>query len=172
MRVFAPDEANTPLIYAARCAKCSDDGHKAINEEALRLGLKVTDPSRTVAGERLSNEQFHRYRATAGQLTAKGLTDLMATQAWRSMDDGKQRKAFDDMKADSRKAARETRACGSDEEGAAQEEHPGCFARSCHPVVAVQRDARSPARFCVGALNHVSIERPLWVESGRYATPL
>ena len=32
----------------------------------------------------------------------------MATQAWRSMDDGKRRKAFDDMKADSRKAARET----------------------------------------------------------------
>jgi len=32
----------------------------------------------------------------------------MATQAWRSMDDEKQRKAFDDMKADSRKAARET----------------------------------------------------------------
>ena len=59
-------------------------------------------------GERLTNEQFHRYRATAGQLTAKGLADLMATQAWRSMDDEKQRKAFDDMKADSRKAARET----------------------------------------------------------------
>jgi len=32
------------------------------------------------------------------------------------------------------------------------------------PVVGVQRDARSPARFCVGALNHVSIERPLWVD--------
>ena len=80
--------------------------NKAINKEALRLGLKVTDPSRTVAGERLTKEQFHRYRATAGQLTAKGLVDLMATQAWRSMDDEKQRKAFD-MKADSRKAARD-----------------------------------------------------------------
>ena len=42
------------------------------------------------------------------ELTAKGLADLMATQAWRSMVDGNRRKAFDDMKADSRKAARET----------------------------------------------------------------
>ncbi len=79
-----------------------------INAEALRLGLKVTDLSRTVGGQRLTDEQFHRYRATTGQLTAHGFEQLLATPAWRELGDEKRRKAFDDLKTESRKTAWET----------------------------------------------------------------
>ena len=78
--------------------------HKLVNEEALRLGLKVTVPSRDVAGKRLSDEQYHAYREQAGQLTANDFAAYLLANRWASDDD--KRRAFDKIKATSRKAAR------------------------------------------------------------------
>jgi hypothetical protein len=64
----------------------------------------------------------------------------MATQAWRSTDDGKRRKAFDDMKADSRKAARETLGLVAAMKKASRKQSPLVV-----PPLAVTRSSHRPA---------------------------
>nr|ART39565.1 J437 [uncultured bacterium] len=80
--------------------------HEPINEEAMRLGLKVTHPSRTAGGQRLSDEQFHAYKQLAGGLTASAFNQLIASPQWRTLTPDQQRKAYDKIKRESRKAAR------------------------------------------------------------------
>ena len=81
--------------------------HEPINEEAMRLGLKVTHPSRTVKGQRLTDEQFHAYKQLAGGLTASGFNQLIASPEWKRLSEDEQRKAYETIKREAREAARE-----------------------------------------------------------------
>lgn len=81
--------------------------HEGENNEALRLGLKVSDPSRIVAGRRLSDGEFHAYRMQAGTMMRDGLGQAMASPSWKGLSDDQRRKAFDKIKRDARKIARE-----------------------------------------------------------------
>lgn len=96
---LGPDIASPFPISAPR--------HEPINEEAQRLGLKVTHPSRTVKGQRLTDDQFHAYKQLAGGLLASGFNQLIASPGWQGMTPDQQRKAYDKLKDASRKAARD-----------------------------------------------------------------
>lgn len=77
-----------------------------VNAEALRLGLKVTDPSRAVGGKRLGDAEYHRYRSAAGSILRANFSHLIASAQWQSMRDADKRAAFDKLKRDARSAAR------------------------------------------------------------------
>lgn len=84
----------------------STERQEAINREALRLNLKLSEPSRMVGGKRLGDEQFHQYRMLAGQMTARTFGELIASPEYRAMTSRQQQDAFDDLKTDAREAAR------------------------------------------------------------------
>lgn len=90
----------------------STQRNEAINQEALRLNLKVSDPSRTVAKRRLSDEEYHAYRLKAGEFLTQRFAEIVASPEWRQMTDDEKRKEFErpisGIKALARKDARES----------------------------------------------------------------
>lgn len=77
-----------------------------VNAEALRLNLRVSDPSRIVGGKRLSDAEFHQYRMQSAQLTRLRLAALMTSPDWQAMNDDQRVKAFEKIKRDARAEVR------------------------------------------------------------------
>lgn len=90
---------------------------EAINREALAIGATVSDPSRTVAGRRLDDAEFHEYRALAGQLVREDFARAIANPEWRGLSIQQRRKAFDEIKREGRKTAREMLGIATGDEG-------------------------------------------------------
>jgi hypothetical protein len=88
-----------------------------VNQEALRLDLKVSEPSRVVAGRRLSDEEFHAYRLKAGEFLRGEFSQLVSSPEWQALDDEQKRKRFDQLKREMRKEAREALGLAVGEEG-------------------------------------------------------
>ncbi len=77
-----------------------------VTAEALALGLRLGDPSRTVGGSRLSDGDFHLYRQMAGQLTYTGMANAMSRAEWQGLSKEQRFKAATEIKNDARKQAR------------------------------------------------------------------
>lgn len=81
--------------------------NEPINQEALRLGLKVTEPSRKVGARRLSDDEFHAYKVRAGEIITSEFSKLVSSPEWQRLSDQQKAKRFEDLKKYGRQAARE-----------------------------------------------------------------
>lgn len=77
-----------------------------VNRELMQLGYAPGYPSKKVGGRELSPEEYDRYQAAAGQSAHTEMGNLVASQAWRSMDDAAKVKAAQKVVREARANAR------------------------------------------------------------------
>lgn len=77
-----------------------------VSEEMLSIGARFGDPSRKIGDRKLTDEEFHRYRALAGQGTYSALVQAIAGPEWATMSAEDREAASDKIKRTARKEAR------------------------------------------------------------------
>ena len=74
--------------------------------EALRVGAKISPPLRTIAGEKMSAENYDRYQEVTGELARKWVGELIASPSYREMGRGDQAEEIGKAMKDARRIAR------------------------------------------------------------------
>lgn len=77
-----------------------------VNRELAKAGVSVGLPQRRVGGVELSPEQYDRYHALSGQRAYSGISQLIRSERWRSLDDEGKQKAVSKVVDAARKSAR------------------------------------------------------------------
>lgn len=77
-----------------------------VNQELAKAGVSVGLPQRRVGGVELSPEEYDRYHAVSGQRAYSGISQLVRSERWRSLDDEGKQKAVGKIVDAARKSAR------------------------------------------------------------------
>jgi len=78
-----------------------------LNNELLRLGVNIGDPSRIVGGVRLNDEQYRAYRNRSGQLMRNTLLPYVRSPEWRQLEPQDKEEVVDQVKRESRQQVRQ-----------------------------------------------------------------
>lgn len=77
-----------------------------VNQELLKAGVSVGLPQRRVGGVELSAQDYDRYQALSGQRAYSGVSQLVRSEGWKSLDDEGKQKAVSKIVDAARKSAR------------------------------------------------------------------
>lgn len=77
-----------------------------VNQELAKAGVSIGLPQRRVGGVELSPEDYDRYHAVSGQRAYSGISQLVRSERWRSLDDEGKQKAVGKIIDAARKSAR------------------------------------------------------------------
>lgn len=88
-----------------------------VNQELMQLDYAPGYPAKEVGGVRLSPEDYDRYLAQSGQAIHAELSELVASDDWRAMDDAERVGAARKVVREVRKEVRESMFGGADDAG-------------------------------------------------------
>lgn len=82
------------------------DQKDPLTQEALRVGAKISPPLRTIAGEKMSAENYDRYQEVTGELARKWVGELIASPTYRELARDDQAEEIGKTMKDARRIAR------------------------------------------------------------------